>query len=78
MVWWPEVGLRYIIIENNDLAHAVFEYLREAGVRRFKSEREVTEAMYKEKWEGWDTSEDYRRLQQSLVELGKKRSPLKP
>lgn len=72
MIWWPEIGLRHIIIENDELAQAVNNYLREAGVRRFKSEREATQAMYKEKWEGWDTCDEYRRLQQSLEELAKK------
>jgi hypothetical protein len=62
IIWHPEIGLRYIIIENDALGQAVYEYLRdEARVRRFKSEQEVSEAMYREKWEGWDTCDDYRR-----------------
>jgi hypothetical protein len=70
MIWYPAIGLRYLIIEKDDLAQAVYEYLRyEAKVRRFKSEREVSEAMYKEKWEGWDTCGDYRRMQQAMEEL---------
>jgi hypothetical protein len=74
IIWYPEIGLRYfIIIENDDLGRAVYEYLRyEARVRRFKSEREVSEAVYKEKWEGWDTCDDYRRTQQAMDELAKR------
>jgi hypothetical protein len=69
IIWYPEIGLRYVIIENGDLAQAVYEYLRyEARVRRFKSEREVSEAMYKEKWEGWDTCDDYRRTRHAMDE----------
>jgi hypothetical protein len=69
MVWWPDVGLRYMIIERDELYKALKDYLREAGVRRFKSEGEAVEAMYKEKWEGWDTCADYQRLQQALEKL---------
>jgi hypothetical protein len=73
IIWHAEIGLRYLIIENDDLAQAVYEYLRyEAKVRRFRSERQVSEAMYKEKWEGWDTCDDYRRMQKAMDELSKK------
>src|SRR5262249_36215626 len=73
IVWYPEIGLRYVVIENDDLAEAVCEYLRyEAKVRRFRSERQVSEAMYREKWEGWNTCEDYRRVRQAMEELGKR------
>jgi hypothetical protein len=71
--WHPEVGLRGLIIEKDDLARGVYNYLlREAKVRRFKSWQELTEAMYKEKWEGWDTCDDYRRTQQAMDELAKR------
>jgi hypothetical protein len=70
LIWFPEIGLRYLIIEKDDLAQAVSEYLRyEAKVRRFKSDLEVQEAMRREKWEGWDTCEDYRRMQKVMEEL---------
>jgi hypothetical protein len=73
IIWYPEIGLRYVIIEKGDLAQAVYQYLRcEAGVRRFKSEREVVEAMSKEKWAGWDACDDYRRTRQAMEELAKK------
>jgi hypothetical protein len=69
LVWYPEIGLRYLIIENDDLAQAVYEYLRfEAKVRRFRSERQVSAAIYKEKWEGWNTCEDYRRTRRAMEE----------
>ena len=73
LIWYPEIGLRYLIIEKEDVAQAVAEYLRyEANVRRFKSGLEVSEAMYKEKWVGWDTCADYRRMQQAMGELAKR------
>ncbi len=73
IIWLPEIGLRYVGIENDDLFRAVYEYLRyEAKVRRFTSEGEVFEAMYKEKWEGWDTCNDYRRMQQAMDELAQR------
>jgi hypothetical protein len=71
--WHPEVGLRGLIIEKDDLARGVYNYLlREATVRRFKSWQELTKAMYNEKWEGWDTCDDYRRMQQAMDELAKR------
>jgi hypothetical protein len=73
IIWFPEIGLRYVLIENDELAQAVYEYLRyEAKVRRFRSERQVPEAMYKERWEGWDTCDDCRRAQQAGDEFAKK------
>lgn len=71
--WHPEVGLRGLIIEKDDLARGVYNYLlREAKVRRFKSWQELIEAMSKEKWEGWDTCADYRRMQKAMEELSKR------
>lgn len=73
IVWLPEIGLRNIIIEKDDLAQAVYKYLRyEAKVRRFRSQMEVSEAMHKEKWAGWDTCDDYRRMQQAMEELAER------
>jgi hypothetical protein len=72
IVWHPEIGLRYVIIEKNDLAHAVYDYLREAGVRRFKSETELGEAQRREQWEGWNTCSDFRRMQQAMEEVGER------
>jgi hypothetical protein len=73
IIWYPEIGLRYLIIENDGLAQAVYQYLRyEAKVRRFKSEQQVSEAMYKEKWEGWDSCGDYRRMQQAMQKMAKR------
>jgi hypothetical protein len=72
IVWYPEIGFRYLIIEKDDLARAVHRYLWEAGVRRFKSEAELLEAQRGEKWEGWDTCADYRRMQQAMEGLAKR------
>jgi hypothetical protein len=72
IIWYPEIGFRYLIIEKDDLAQAVYDYLREAGVRRFKSETELQEAQRSEKWQGWDTCEDYRRIKQVVEELASK------
>ena len=69
VAWYPEIGLRSILLENDALARACYNTLREAGVRRFKSWEELGEAKDREKWEGWDTCADYRRWQQALEEL---------
>lgn len=59
--------MRYQIIESEELAQAVSEFLRaEARVRQFGSEQEVLVAMREEKWEGWDTSADHLREAQAL------------
>jgi hypothetical protein len=72
--WHPQVGLRGLIIDKDDLARATYDYLRDAGVRRFRSWDELGAAKQKEKWLGWDTCADWRRHQQALEELVKKRS----
>ena len=66
MIWYPEIGLRYLIIENDEMAQAVCQYLREVGVRRFRSEAELGEAQHSEKWEGWDSCEDYHRAHEAV------------
>jgi hypothetical protein len=42
------------------------------GVRGRKGRGKVSEAIYKEKWEGSDTCDDYRRTQQAMDELAKR------
>jgi hypothetical protein len=72
VVWYPEIGLRYALFENDILANALVESLRQAGVRRFTSWDELHEAMRAEQWEGWDTCEDYRRGKQFADDLASK------
>jgi hypothetical protein len=72
VIWNPEVGLRGIIIEDDQEAAAVFNHLRDAGSRQFKSWDELNEAEKEEKWEGRDTCADYRRRQQTVESLTKK------
>jgi hypothetical protein len=72
VVWLPEIGVREIIFEKDDLALAIYNFLREAGVRRFQSWEHFREAENREKWEGWDTCDDYRRMQQAVEELARK------
>jgi hypothetical protein len=74
VVWYTEIGLREFIFEKDELAIAIYQFLREAGVRRFKSWEELGEAKQREKWEGWDTCADWRRFQQAAEELAKKGS----
>ena len=73
IIWYPDIGFRYLLIEIDDLAQGVYNYLREAGVRRFHSEMELQEAQRSEKWEGWDTCEDYQRVQRVMAELGNRK-----
>jgi hypothetical protein len=72
VIWYPEIGFRGLIIENDALAWAIYDYLREAGVRRFKSDEELAETQRNEKWKGWDTCEDYRRMLQAAEELARR------
>ncbi len=72
VVWYPEIGLREFIFEKDELAHAIYNSLREAGVRRFKSWEHLREAENRERWEGWDTCDDYRRMQEAMERLAKK------
>jgi hypothetical protein len=69
VVWYPEIGLREFIFEEDDLALAVSHFLREAGVRRFESWENLREAEKRERWEGWDTCDDYRRMKHAMEEL---------
>jgi len=70
VIWYPEVGFRTLIIENNAMAAACYGYLRDnVGVRRFKSWDDLSEARWNEKWVGWNTCSDYLRHQQDVEEL---------
>jgi hypothetical protein len=70
VLWYPAVGLRSLIIEDEALAKACHDYLRNTvGVRRFKSWEELSEVQQREKWEGWDTCADYRRHLETAREL---------
>ncbi len=72
LVWLPEIGLREFIFEQDDMAFAIYKLLRDAGVRRFESWDHLREAETREKWEGWDTCDDYRRMQQTMEEFANK------
>jgi hypothetical protein len=74
VVWYPEVGLRSILIEQDDLYTACYDFLRAAGVRRFRTWEELGEAQEREKWEGWDTCADRRRFQQRADEIAEEGS----
>jgi hypothetical protein len=56
--WHPEVGFRYLILENDDLAKACYAYLLNRGARRFFTNDELRHAIATEKWLGWDTCAD--------------------
>jgi hypothetical protein len=69
VVWDPKIGLREFIFEDDGLALAIYHFLHEAGVRRFDSWEHLREVEMRERWEGWDTCDDYRRLQHTTEEL---------
>ena len=60
--WHPEIGFRYLILENDDLAKKCYTYLLNRGARRFDTEAELNQAIVTEKWPGWDTCDDAVRL----------------
>lgn len=53
--WHPEVGFRYLITENDQLAEACKAYLLNRGARRFATGGEAYQTANAEKWPGWDT-----------------------
>src|SRR5689334_10389798 len=58
VLWHPEIGARFVIIEKDELARACYSYLREHGARGFASCQQLLEAAAAEKWPGWDTCAD--------------------
>ena len=56
--WHPEIGFRYLIIENDAMARACYRYLLKRGARGFNTEEELRRAIASEKWPGWDTCAD--------------------
>jgi len=70
-IWYPEIGIRSLVIEKDGLARAVYRYFHEVGVRRFQSWKDLQEAQKTEKWPGWDTCADWRRVQQVAEELAR-------
>jgi hypothetical protein len=56
--WYPEIGVRYLILEDNAVAQACYRYLQMRGVRRFLSGDDIVQSSNSEKWPGWDTCSD--------------------
>ncbi|MFO0852427.1 MAG: hypothetical protein U0871_28280 [Gemmataceae bacterium] len=56
--WHPEVGVRFLILENDALAKACYEYLLRQGVRQFTSGDEIGQTAAAERWPGWDTCDE--------------------
>jgi len=55
--WYPQIGMRFLILENDALATACYLHLREREARRFDSPEQILSAAAAEKWPGWDTCE---------------------
>jgi hypothetical protein len=75
MLWHPEIGARYIIIERDSLAKACYAYLFQHGARRFASELQLLEAARTEQWPGWDTCEDLLRARKAVEYLHARQAP---
>jgi hypothetical protein len=56
--WHQEIGFRYLIIENDEVANACYTYLLNRGARLFNTDEELRQALATEKWPGWDTCAD--------------------
>ena len=52
--WHPEYGTRFVVIEDDELAAAVREYLTALGARRFSSTQEVDAAVTRGEWPSSD------------------------
>jgi len=57
VLWYPEIGARELLIENDELAMACYAYLLNHGARKFVSWEDFGRALAAEKWPGWDTCE---------------------
>jgi hypothetical protein len=57
--WHPEIGFRFLILENEALAKACYKYLLERGNRLFHSSEQLLQSATREKWPGWDTGEAF-------------------
>jgi hypothetical protein len=64
--WHPEIGFRYLILENDELAKASYAYLMRRGARQFLTTEELNQAISSEKWLGWDTCADAIRERQVI------------
>jgi len=62
--WHPEVGVRFLILENDTLAEACYAFLRRRGARRFASGDDILQTAGVEKWPGWDSCDDAVRARQ--------------
>jgi hypothetical protein len=61
VLWYPEIGVRIKMIEDDDLANAVSAYLFDHGFRRFASMDDLWRAGSTEMWPGWDSCLDIQR-----------------
>jgi hypothetical protein len=59
--WYPELGLRLHLIENDELSKALSAYMVDSGFRQFKSLDDLWLAGKIENWPGWETCLDARR-----------------
>ncbi len=58
-LWYPEIGLRLLILENESLAKACYKHLLDRGNRIFDSCEQLRRTAAKERWPGWDTCEPF-------------------
>jgi hypothetical protein len=52
--WLPEIGFRYLIIEDDELSRASKDFLARRGARRFRDEAEMQSTAHSERWAGWE------------------------
>lgn len=61
VTWYPEIGWRLLINEQEGLSRAMYRYLREVGANRYDSWELMREDKATERMPGWDTCADYLR-----------------
>ena|ERR1700733_302779 len=59
-LWHPEIGMRFVIIENDVLAKACTRRLLQQGARQFDSTEQLLETASREKWPGWELCQPVR------------------
>jgi hypothetical protein len=54
VIWLPDVGFRYLTIEDSELARATLDFLARRGARRFRNDAELQPTAHRERWAGWE------------------------
>lgn len=69
IVWYPDIGWRETIYEIDGLSDAMYKILRKGGAKRYDSYEQMREDKATERMPGWETCDDYVRINKAMEEL---------